>query len=158
MKLTSLVLAFALGIAVGLAFFAFLEGFGQPTPEGPVDDPRKIGLSAAWLILGFSAQALFTARMLVQWIATEKARSSVVPAAFWWLSLFGGLMLLAYFLRRGDPVGVVGQAFGVTVYARNLIFIGRGKKRLPAQPSRAAGEGEDPPSPSISRHHGGPAP
>jgi lipid-A-disaccharide synthase-like uncharacterized protein len=46
-----------------------------------------------------------------------------VPPAFWWLSLLGGLLLLTYFLRRGDPVGVVGQAFGVVVYTRNLIFI-----------------------------------
>lgn len=131
MKVTSLMLAFAVGIAVGLAFFAFLEGFSHPAPEGPVDDPREIGVSMAWLILGFGAQALFTGRMLVQWIATEKARSSVVPVAFWWLSLIGGLMLLAYFLRRGDPVGVVGQAFGVTVYARNLIFIRRREERTP---------------------------
>ncbi len=62
-------------------------------------------------------------RMLVQWIASERARSSVVPTSFWWLSLIGGMMLLTYFLRRGDPVGVAGQLFGVVVYGRNLVLI-----------------------------------
>ena len=57
--------------------------------------------------------------------ASERARSSVVPVQFWWLSLVGGLMLLTYFLRRGDPVGVAGQLFGVVVYSRNLLFIAR---------------------------------
>ncbi|NJL29586.1 MAG: lipid A biosynthesis protein [Thermoanaerobaculia bacterium] len=97
-------------------------------------DPREVGLSWAWLVFGFAAQALFMGRMLVQWIASEKAKSSVVPVAFWWLSVIGGLMLLAYFLRRGDPVGVLGQLFGVVVYARNLIFIHRGGAGLRSSP------------------------
>lgn len=117
---------FVVGLATGLAAFSFLEGFGQPPPaSGVVEDPRHIGLSWAWLAFGFGAQAIFMSRMLVQWIATERARSSVVPVSFWWLSLCGGLMLLTYFLRRGDPVGVVGQLFGVVVYVRNLVFIRR---------------------------------
>jgi len=66
--------------------------------------------------------------MLVQWIATEKNRQSVVPVLFWWFSLFGGLILLIYFLRRGDPVGVVGQLFGSVVYAANLAPILRAMK------------------------------
>lgn len=117
---------FLTGAGVGLAIFSFLEGFGQPLPALAVEDPRHIGLSWAWLAFGFLAQGVFMARMLMQWIATERARSSVVPASFWWLSLAGGLMLLSYFLRRGDPVGVAGQLFGVIVYARNLFFLRRG--------------------------------
>lgn len=118
--------SFAVGVAVGLLAFTFLESFGQPAGNSP-GDPRDLGLSWAWLAFGFGAQAIFMTRMLVQWIATERARESVVPASFWWLSLCGGLMLLTYFLRRGDPVGVAGQLFGVVVYARNLVFIGRGE-------------------------------
>ncbi|MEM6531714.1 MAG: lipid-A-disaccharide synthase N-terminal domain-containing protein [Myxococcota bacterium] len=90
-------------------------------------DPLDAGLPWWWLAFGFGAQMLFTGRMLVQWIASERAKRSVVPTAFWVLSAVGGLMLLTYFLRRGDPVGVTGQAFGLVIYARNLFFIQRTK-------------------------------
>jgi len=122
---TALAVTFGLGLLCGLALFAFFEGFGHPQLDLPGTDPRAVGLSWPWLAFGFGAQAIFMSRMLVQWIATERARSSVVPKAFWWLSLFGGLMLLTYFLRRGDPVGVAGQLFGVVVYGRNLFFLRR---------------------------------
>jgi lipid-A-disaccharide synthase-like uncharacterized protein len=125
----SLGLAFTLGLVAGLVVHSLIDGIARPRPDAVVD-ARDIGLSWAWLAFGFLAQALFTARMLAQWIATERARSSVVPPVFWWLSLFGGLMLLAYFLRRGDPVGVIGQAFGVVIYARNLLFVRRSARRL----------------------------
>ena len=75
-----------------------------------------------WLALGFLAQALFTARFLVQWIASERAGRSVIPVAFWFFSIGGGLLLLVYALYRRDPVFIAGQAFGVFVYARNLYF------------------------------------
>jgi lipid-A-disaccharide synthase-like uncharacterized protein len=75
-----------------------------------------------WLALGFLAQALFTARFLVQWIASERAGKSVIPVAFWFFSIGGGLLLLVYALYRRDPVFIAGQAFGVFVYARNLYF------------------------------------
>ena len=120
-----LFLTFVLGVLVGLAAYAAFESFGQPRPVGKVDDPRDIGLSWIWLAFGFGAQALFMGRMLVQWLASEKAGASIVPTLFWWLSLIGGLMLLTYFLRRGDPVGVVGQLFGIVVYSRNLILLYR---------------------------------
>ncbi|PYF08198.1 lipid-A-disaccharide synthase-like uncharacterized protein [Rhodobacter viridis] len=77
----------------------------------------------AWVIFGFSAQLMFTARFLVQWIASERARSSVMPVAFWYFSLLGGVMLLAYALYRQDPVFVLGQALGVVIYSRNLWLI-----------------------------------
>jgi lipid-A-disaccharide synthase-like uncharacterized protein len=91
-------------------------------------DAFDAGLPWYWLVFGFSAQAMFAARFLVQWIASERGKRSVVPTSFWMLSLAGGITLLIYFLRRGDPVGVVGQMFGVFIYARNLILILRGKK------------------------------
>ncbi len=75
-----------------------------------------------WLVLGFLAQGLFTARFVVQWIASERAGKSVMPIAFWFFSIGGGLLLLVYALYRRDPVFIVGQAFGVFVYARNLYF------------------------------------
>lgn len=77
----------------------------------------------AWVVLGFVGQALFFARLLVQWIASERERRSVVPVAFWWFSLLGGAMLFAYFVWRRDIVGVLGQTTGVVVYARNLRLI-----------------------------------
>jgi lipid-A-disaccharide synthase-like uncharacterized protein len=85
-----------------------------------------------WVSLGLLGQLLFTGRMLVQWLASEKSRRSIVPAAFWWMSLGGALMLLAYFLWRRDIVGVLGQSFGLIVYIRNLHLIYRAKLLVPA--------------------------
>src|SRR5712671_5770509 len=76
-----------------------------------------------WLALGFFAQALFTARFLVQWIASERAGRSVIPIAFWFFSIGGGALLLVYALYRRDPVFIAGQALGLVVYTRNLYFI-----------------------------------
>jgi len=120
---TSYVLMFAIGLGCGLACIPLLAGAGTHSAAGL--DPRHAQLPWTWLAFGYCGQALFTGRMLVQWIATEKRRQSVVPVLFWWLSLFGGLILLIYFVRRGDPVGVLGQLFGFIVYARNLMVISR---------------------------------
>ena len=86
-----------------------------------------------WLAIGFAGQLLFTSRFLVQWIASERARRSIVPVAFWWFSLAGGATLLAYALWRRDPVFALGQATGLIIYLRNLILIGRQDKQV--QPS-----------------------
>ena len=77
----------------------------------------------AWVILGLVAQAFFTMRFVVQWIASERARKSVVPVAFWFFSIGGGALLLVYALYRRDPVFIAGQALGLVVYVRNLYFI-----------------------------------
>jgi len=76
-----------------------------------------------WLVLGFLGQGLFTARFLAQWIASERAGRSIVPAAFWAFSIGGGVTLLAYALYRQDPVFIVGQAAGLLIYGRNVYFI-----------------------------------
>ncbi len=76
-----------------------------------------------WIILGFCAQALFSARFLVQWIASEKRKESYIPVMFWYFSLSGGLLLLIYSIHRKDPVFILGQSTGVIIYARNLYFI-----------------------------------
>lgn len=81
-----------------------------------------------WVLLGLVAQALFTMRFLVQWIASERAGHSVIPMAFWLFSIGGGLLLLVYALYRKDVVFIAGQAFGVFVYLRNLYFVMRDRK------------------------------
>lgn len=78
-----------------------------------------------WVSVGLLGQILFTGRMLVQWLVSEKAKRSVVPPLFWWLSLIGATMLTLYFLWRQDIVGVMGQAFGWLIYTRNLWMIYR---------------------------------
>jgi lipid-A-disaccharide synthase-like uncharacterized protein len=82
-----------------------------------------------WVGLGLAGQAAFSGRMLIQWIVSEKSRKSVVPAAFWWLSLFGALALFAYFVWRQDAVGVLGQAPGLVIYIRNLRLLAKQKRR-----------------------------
>jgi lipid-A-disaccharide synthase-like uncharacterized protein len=81
-----------------------------------------------WQVVGFLGQGVFTARFLVQWVASEKRGASVVPLAFWWLSIAGGFSLLVYAIHRRDPVFVVGQSMGMVVYARNLVLVARGRK------------------------------
>jgi lipid-A-disaccharide synthase-like uncharacterized protein len=75
-----------------------------------------------WIALGFVAQLMFTARFAVQWIASERENRMVIPIAFWFFSIGGGVLLLVYAIHRRDPVFIAGQAFGVFVYARNLYF------------------------------------
>ncbi|WP_294643675.1 lipid-A-disaccharide synthase N-terminal domain-containing protein [uncultured Aureimonas sp.] len=82
-----------------------------------------------WLMVGLIAQAFFTGRFIIQWIASERARKSIVPAAFWTFSLGGGFLLLVYAIHREDPVFIIGQAAGLIVYVRNLMLIGSERKR-----------------------------
>ena len=90
---------------------------------------QHVQTAGFWFLVGFLGQAVFTARFLTQWVASERRRESIVPVAFWWLSLGGGFLLLAYAIRREDPVIIVGQALGVLVYGRNLALVGRARKR-----------------------------
>jgi lipid-A-disaccharide synthase-like uncharacterized protein len=85
-----------------------------------------------WVVFGLAAQAAFTARFLVQWIASERRGKSYVPIAFWYLSLLGGAMLLTYaaFWKR-DVVVTIGQTTGCVVYVRNLMLLR--KERLAAE-------------------------
>jgi len=81
-----------------------------------------------WIAIGFLGQAMFSGRFLVQWIASEKAKRSVVPMAFWYFSLVGSLILLSYAIYKRDPVFIVGQAAGIFIYLRNLQFIYSGRR------------------------------
>jgi lipid-A-disaccharide synthase-like uncharacterized protein len=86
-------------------------------------------VDSLWLIIGFVGQTAFAARFLVQWIYSEKYRRSVIPIAFWYLSLAGGVILFSYAVQRRDPVFIVGQCTGVFIYARNLHFIYRERRQ-----------------------------
>jgi lipid-A-disaccharide synthase-like uncharacterized protein len=85
-------------------------------------------MNTFWLVLGFVAQALFSARFILQWIASERAGKSVMPVVFWYLSISGSVLLLAYAIYRRDPVFILGQSAGLIVYFRNLYLIGREKR------------------------------
>jgi lipid-A-disaccharide synthase-like uncharacterized protein len=88
--------------------------------------------SAMWLIIGFAAQALFTGRFVVQWIYSEKHGKSLIPLAFWYFSIAGGVSLLIYAIHRQDPVFIAGQAGGLIVYVRNLFLIRKDRRRTAA--------------------------
>jgi lipid-A-disaccharide synthase-like uncharacterized protein len=77
------------------------------------------------MVFGFAGQALFSARFIVQWLASEAKKKSVIPLAFWYFSLAGGIFLLIYATLRHDPVFILGQAAGLVVYVRNLVLIYR---------------------------------
>jgi lipid-A-disaccharide synthase-like uncharacterized protein len=81
--------------------------------------------SEAWLVIGFLGQACFFSRFLVQWMASERAGRSLVPRAFWYLSIAGGTIVLSYAIWRRDPVFILGQSVGLFVYLRNLILLRR---------------------------------
>lgn len=80
-------------------------------------------VDAIWVMVGLLGQLMFTARFLVQWLASERAGRSVVPVAFWYFSLLGGLIVLAYGIHKMDPVIIVGQLPGTVIYSRNLWLI-----------------------------------
>ena len=85
----------------------------------------------AWLILGFAAQGLFFMRFIIQWIATEKAKRTVIPIAFWYFSIGGAILLLIYSIHRGDPVFIFGYILAMIIYLRNL-YIALRKSEPPA--------------------------
>lgn len=95
-----------------------------------------MSISPLWLAIGFVGQAFFSMRFVVQWIHSERTGQSVIPVAFWYLSLLGGATLLSYAIYRQDPVFIVGQAAGLLIYSRNLYFIRRGRRREVAAPAK----------------------
>ncbi|ULA62307.1 MAG: LABN domain-containing protein [Nitrospira sp.] len=86
-----------------------------------------------WVVTGFLGQGLFFGRWIVQWLASERSAASKVPVSFWYLSLVGGLITLAYAIYRKDPVFIAGQSIGAVVYVRNLMLIYRPKAANPAK-------------------------
>ena len=109
-----------------------------------------------WILLGFVAQALFTMRFVVQWLASERAKRSVVPVAFWFFSLGGGALLFIYAIQRQDPVFILGQGLGLFIYIRNLWLIANERKAMRTERAETA-DGRDPgkADPFISDRHSG---
>jgi lipid-A-disaccharide synthase-like uncharacterized protein len=96
-----------------------------------------------WAAFGVLAQFVFGARFLVQWLASEKAEKSVIPVGFWFLSITGGLMTLVYGFARRDLVIILGQAFSVFIYVRNLMLIAKDAKRRKAKAAAEAAVGAE---------------
>ena len=96
-----------------------------------MSDPCGQSIGWALVVFGFLGQALFSARFLIQWIASGRKKESVVPIHFWYFSIGGGLTLLIYAILRLDPVFIFGQGAGLFVYSRNLYLIWR-KRELAA--------------------------
>lgn len=86
-----------------------------------------------WKIIGWAGQIMFTLRFAVQWVASERAGRSITPKSFWYLSIGGNLLLLAYAMFFvHDEIIIIGQLFGSIVYVRNLILIEREAAAKPA--------------------------
>ena len=98
-------------------FVPFLESYLNNYPE------------TIMIVIGFGGQTLFATRFVIQWLSSETAGRSVIPVAFWYFSISGGLVLLTYAIWRQDPVIIAGQSVGVLIYARNLYFISKEKKQ-----------------------------
>jgi lipid-A-disaccharide synthase-like uncharacterized protein len=96
-------------------------------------------LELTWLAIGFAAQLLFAMRFIVQWVASERARRSIVPETFWYFSVAGGALLFAYAIYRLDPVFMLGQGMGLFIYARNIHFIWRDRSVGPEPGQSVAG-------------------
>ena len=90
-----------------------------------------MSIETIWLAIGFLGQGLFFGRWVVQWIASEKKAESQVPISFWYMSLIGGLITLAYAIYREAPVFIAGQSIGSIVYIRNLMLISRANQANP---------------------------
>lgn len=99
-----------------------LSNFAQQYPQFRID---------FWIIFGLIGQAMFTMRFLLQWIASEKRKESVIPVSFWYFSLGGGLILLSYAIHRMDPVFILAYLPGNLIYFRNLHLVYKKKKASP---------------------------
>ena len=95
-------------------------------------DAWFMSVATAWVVVGFIGQAMFSARFVVQWLASERLGRSHLPVAFWYFSVAGGLILLVYAIHRRDPVFIVGQGAGLFIYARNLHLILRERRAAAA--------------------------
>ncbi len=90
-------------------------------------------IPVAWLIVGLTGQFIFGMRFVVQWIATERAKRSVIPLAFWYLSLVGTIITLVYAIARKDPVFIASFSLNLIIYLRNLYFIHIHPKKMAAE-------------------------
>lgn len=110
--------------ASALATGSFLRTVIPFLPASISENPATL-----MVIVGFGGQFLFAMRFIIQWIKSEGEKKSVIPLAFWYFSIGGGLVLLLYALWRKDPVIICGQGLGLFIYARNLYFIHRNSSK-----------------------------
>lgn len=92
-----------------------------------------------WTAVGFFGQLMFFSRFLLQWIHSERLRRSEIPVGFWFLSLTGGAITLAYAVHIWNAVFIVGQAFGLLVYVRNVMLLTRHRTPLSKTASTQTG-------------------
>lgn len=121
----------AISAAIGTAALGlggFLVTLFPFLPDSLATKPETI-----MIFVGFGGQGLFAMRFIVQWLRSERENRSVIPLAFWYFSVGGGLVLLLYALWRQDPVIICGQGLGLFIYARNLYFILRPKQTTETQ-------------------------
>jgi len=88
----------------------------------------RITSEQIWVAIGLIGQAMFFGRFVVQWIASERAGRSVIPVAFWFFSVGGGIVVLVYAIYRLDPVFIIGNLTGLFIYGRNIFLIVREKR------------------------------
>lgn len=126
LKLLALVMAWVL---VGFLLQGLLLSNGQvewfrlPTPS--LDGPSPLYVEPIWHLIGFLALILFSSRFWIQWWYAEQQQASVISPMFWWISLIGGILTLIYFVRIEDTVNIIGPAFGLIPYIRNIMLMQR---------------------------------
>lgn len=76
-----------------------------------------------WTFIGLVGNALFSARVLIQWISSEKHKKSVAPATFWWTSLAATIVMILYSLQRAELAFLLGYSINIVPYVRNLVLI-----------------------------------
>ena len=97
--------------------------------DAAASEIRALGMrEVIWIAIGFGGQFLFMMRFLWQWIQSERQKRSIIPIAFWYFSLSGGMTLLIYAIHRRDPVFITGQALGLFGYTRNLMLLRRERR------------------------------
>jgi lipid-A-disaccharide synthase len=96
-------------------------------PTAPWQQASTHSLSLLWHGLGAVGYLLFCSRFWVQWWLAEKAQVSYLPLSFWWLSLSGSLLSIAYFVQTKDSVNLLGPSIGLIQYMRNLMLIYKAK-------------------------------
>ena len=101
-----------------------LTGLFPFLPDSLATKPEQL-----MLIIGFAGQGLFAMRFIIQWLKSEGEGRSVIPLAFWYFSIGGGLVLFLYALWRQDPVIICGQGLGLFIYLRNLFLIFKVRRR-----------------------------
>jgi len=93
-----------------------------------------------WKVVGLLGMATFSLRFVIQAVASEKAKKSVIPFGFWECSAIGSMLMLCYFaIYQKDSVGVLQNLFPLPIYLRNLYF------RYREQKPKHAGNQERPP-------------